>query len=92
MLFKTLKNETVIILQNFSLFTVLHLLYCIFLSFCLLSCGKAFLFLFVGLHHLPHFDFGKSKKKKKNYKSQKMQTGCDKFFFKMLPSKSSNHF
>ena len=26
---------------------------------------KAFLFLFVGLHHLPHFDFGKSKKKKK---------------------------
>ena len=25
----------------------------------------AFLFLFVGIHHPPHFDFGKSKKKKK---------------------------
>ena len=37
------------------------------------SAYKAFLFLFVGLHHLLHFDFGKSKKKKKkNYKSQKM--------------------
>ena len=52
----------------------------------------AFFILFVGLHHPPHFDFGKSKKNIYIYKSQKMLTGCGNFFFKMLSSKSSNHF
>ena len=45
--------------------------------------AKAFLFLFAGLHHLPHFDFGKSK----NHKSQEMLAGCDK----IVPN-VSNHF
>ena len=37
---------------------------CHTLKFMKVQC-KAFLFLFVGVHHLPRFDFGKLKKIKK---------------------------
>ena len=52
------------------------------------------LFYFYLLDYITHrtLILGNQKKKKKNYKSQKMQTGCDNFCFKMLSSKSSNHF
>ena len=42
---------------------------------------KAFLFLFVGLHHPLHFDFGKSKKKKKITSLRK----CEQNMTKIVP-------
>ena len=35
-------------------------------------------FYVVGLHYRPHFDFGKSKKKEKSHKSQRLLAGHDK--------------